>query len=283
MRQHQDSNLVYLHSEVRYSRINYSSHLRSKWPTGHRSSDGRWTLPISCRCHYMDQHQGQQTDRTRYSISSRIVSPSETMAYWHNKLGHRSYITIIRMYRQVLLLGVEFLSAPTDSDIKSMPLCKHCQCAKHDRHILKYNRSPHHVPLQLNKGQMISTALKGLFRIKGGPKQERYYQGFICMHSHNLWCYFLQTKHTVYENTQHIYTQIGGTLTHHHIDGGSELISAKIYEFLLSHGVDISYTAPYCKEGNVIIERSHRTIFESAHAMLLYFHLNFNLWCNDVT
>ena len=93
---------------------------------------------------------------------------------------------------------------------------------------------------------------------------------------------FLQTKDTVYENTQHVYTQIGGTLTHY-ADGGSELISTKIYEFLLSHGIHMSYTAPYCKEGNGIIERSHRTIFESAHAMLLYSHLNFNLWCYAVT
>ena len=45
----------------------------------------------------------------------------------------------------------------------------------------------------------------------------------------------------------------------------------------------MSYTAPYCKKGNGIIERSYCTVFESAHAMLLYSRLNFNLWCYAVT
>ena len=76
---------------------------------------------------------------------------------------------------------------------------------------------------------------------------------------------------------------MGSTFSHYHADGGSELISTKVYEFLLSRGIHMSYTAPYCKEGNGIIERSHRTVFESAHAMLLYSRLNFNLWCYAVT
>ena len=74
-------------------------------------------------------------------------------------------------------------------------------------------------------------------------------------------------------------TAMGSTFSHYHADGGSELISTTVYEFLLSRGIHMSYTAPYCKEGNGIIERSYCTVFESAHAMLIYSRLNFNLWC----
>ena len=212
--------------------------------------------------------------------------PQKTLAYWHNKLGHRANITLIRLQRQGLLPGVQISPAPSDSEVKAMPLCSQCQIAKHDRHALKYKDSPHYVPRtlkNLNKGQMISTDLKGPFRIKGVENDERYYQGFICMRTHYLWCYFLQSKNTVYENLQQLYTQVGSTFSHYHADGGSELISTKVYEFLLSRGIHMSHTAPYCKEGNGIIERSHRTVFESAHAMLLYSRLNFNLWCYAVT
>ena len=158
--------------------------------------------------------------------------PQRTLSYWHNKLGHRANITLIRLQRQGLLPGVQISPAPSDSEVKAMPLCSQCQIAKHDRHALKYKDSPHHVPRtlqKLNKGQMISTDLKGPFRIKGVENDERYYQGFICMRTHYLWCYFLQSKNTVYENVQ-----VGSTFSHYHADGGSELISTKVYEFLLS-------------------------------------------------
>ena len=52
-------------------------------------------------------------------------------------------------------------------------------------------------------------------------------------------------------------------------DGGKELISKNIVKFLSERGTKLIYSPPYTPELNAVPERNHRTIFESAHAMLL--------------
>ncbi len=64
--------------------------------------------------------------------------PQKTLSYWHNRLGHRANITLIRLQRQGLLPGVQISPAPSDSEVKAMPLCSQCQITKHGRHTLKY-------------------------------------------------------------------------------------------------------------------------------------------------
>ncbi len=168
---------------------------------------------------------------------------------------------------------------PSDADVRAMPLCNFCHIAKSTRNVIKYSESPHHIELKVTPGQMVCTDLKGPFRIKGIDKCERYYQGFIDVSSHYLWCYFITTKDLAHDNLAQVLITLGDSIRHYHADGGTELISRCIQELLTTKGVGMSYTAPYCKQENMLIERSHRTIFESAHAMLLSSGLSFNLWC----
>ena len=52
-------------------------------------------------------------------------------------------------------------------------------------------------------------------------------------------------------------------------DGAGELISSKIITLLAENSAKMIYSPAYVAKLNSDIERNHRTIFESAHAMLI--------------
>ena len=241
--------------------------------------DGLYRIDASILTTYdFDRHRTPQEQ----VLALGSVHPAPTLAFRHEQFGHRSALTLLRQWRKGLLPGLELSPVPTDADVRAMPLCKFCHIAKSTRNSMKYSDSPHHIKPDLSNGQMVCTDLKGPFRIKGIDKGERYYQGFIDFRSHFIWCYFIATKDLVYDNLTHLLTNVGDSLRYYHADGGSELISRRVFELLVTKGIGMSYTAPYCKQGNMLIERSHRTVFESAHAMLLASGLSFNLWCYAV-
>ena len=59
-------------------------------------------------------------------------------------------------------------------------------------------------------------------------------------------------------------------------------MSREIVSILKERGVKNTFSAPYKHTDNSIIERSHRTIFEMAHSMLLYAYLSITFWCEAV-
>jgi hypothetical protein len=128
-------------------------------------------------------------------------------------------------------------------------------------------------------GAYMSTDMKGPFRISG-LRGERLYQGFLCGASKFLVAKCFEFKSASPRNLENVLlkTPFLGKLTQYHADGAPELISKEIVQMLLKTGATVSYSAPYTSTDNAAIERSHRTIFESAHALLLHACLPVTYW-----
>ena len=128
----------------------------------------------------------------------------------------------------------------------------------------------------------IITDLKGPFATEG-LQGEKYYQGFIEKDTRFLHCYFLKTKSDALDNLKHLLNiklkSEGCKLTAYQSDGAGELISANIISVLANYGAKMTYSAAYVPKLNADIERNHRTIFESGHAMLIAAPCAIVFWC----
>ena len=166
----------------------------------------------------------------------------------------------------------------SEQEIKSLPLCDSCERAKFTK------RRIHRMEQTTTaKGESVSTDMKGPFRVKG-IHGERFYQGFIDKNSKYLHFRCFATKSTAPNNLEEIMQEplYRGRLNHYHSDGAPELISKEIAKLCRPRGIRMTFSAPYTSTDNASMERSHRTIFESAHALLLHAGLAIIFWCYAV-
>jgi hypothetical protein len=139
-----------------------------------------------------------------------------------------------------------------------------------------------HLPSPLRKQiSCISTDIKGPLRV-AGRNGEHYYQGFIETDTKYLYSFGMATKDLALKNIGNLMdlqlSAMGQQLIRYHCDGAHELISSKIVQLLADRGCTVSYSPPYEPRGNAIKERNHRTLFESAHAMMNACGLNMSFW-----
>ena len=59
----------------------------------------------------------------------------------------------------------------------------------------------------------------------------------------------------------------GSRLVRYHSDGAKELISRNIVKLLADKNCKLTYSPAYTPELNAVVERNHRTLGESAHAV----------------
>ena len=125
------------------------------------------------------------------------------------------------------------------------------------------------------------TDIKGPFEIKS-HHGSAYYHGFIESDTKYHCAYFLKNRSEALQATiTHWELQIkagDSCVVTYRSDGAKELISRNILKFLASTRTKLTYSPPYTPELNSIIERNYRTIFESAHAMLLEAQLPLFFW-----
>jgi hypothetical protein len=242
------------------------------------------------------------------------VAPKESITLWHRRLGHRNLRDLQYAIDVPLLKGPSrFMKKLKKND---EPLCPDCARAKSTRfHFRKRKCSQDKfddsvlpsstsdllnnfnedsdgeecvdfqsdtIPRVLTKViDQISTDIKGPFNIPA-RSGEVYYQGFIEKHTKWLYDYYMNTRDQALDNIKHLveveFTRLVLTLRSYHADGALELVSKKLINYLSSKGVYVTYSPPYTPELNAIIERSHRTIFESAYAMLLHSGLPDEFW-----
>jgi hypothetical protein len=139
-----------------------------------------------------------------------------------------------------------------------------------------------HLPEPLRKNvPCISTDIKGPLRV-AGRSGEHYYQGFLEVDTKFLYSYVMDTRDKCLNNLEHLmeheYSITRQWVQQYHSDGAAELISKPLVKYLASKGCAVSYSPPYTPERNALKERNHRTIFESAYAMLLGCCLNTSFW-----
>ena len=197
----------------------------------------------------------------------------------HTRLGHRNLLLIKKYVKNKLIKLNDFPSQVTDEEIKSLPLCDACQRAKFTS--MRIRGRGERAAAKI--GQKMVTDMKGPIRVKGLNGQA-YYQGFMDVRSKYLYMKCFERKSAAPANLREIMALplYKNHLQQYHSDGAPELISKEIVRDLKEQGIVNTYSAPYKHTDNSIIERSHRTIFEMAHAMLLYSTMSVTFWCEAV-
>ena len=132
---------------------------------------------------------------------------------------------------------------------------------------------------------ILFTDLKGPIRTPG-IKGEVHYQAFMSSHTKYVICYCMQYKSSTVETLKDLLeVQMpaeGSRIVAYCADGAPELISRDIVRMLSKHNCKMLYSPPYTHELNAVVERHHRTAFESGHAMLSASNLPTIFWCYAV-
>ena len=118
--------------------------------------------------------------------------------------------------------------------------------------------------------------------VEEGLKGERYYQTFIESDTKYCRIYVYATRDKAYDSLVDLLdTQLqaeGSRLIRYHSDGAKELLSRNIVKLLAEKHCKLTYSPAYTPELNAVVERNHRTLEESAHAILLHSGLPFIFW-----
>ena len=197
----------------------------------------------------------------------------------HSRLGHRNLLQVKKYIKNNLVKIKNFPLNTTDADIKALPLCDVCQRSK----FTSMRRRGRGSRTAEKPGQKLVTDMKGPIRVKGLSGQ-RYYQGFQDLHTKFLYHKHFERKSAAPENLLEILEKplFKINLENYHSDGAPELLSKTIICMLRTRGVTNTFSPPYQHSDNGQIERTHRTIFEMAHAMLLFASLSTTFWCEAV-
>ena len=99
-------------------------------------------------------------------------------------------------------------------------------------------------------------------------------------------CYCIQYKSNTVDTLRDLLEILlpaeGSRILAYCADGAPELISRDIVRLLAAHNCKMMYSPPYTPELNSVVERNHRTTFESGHAMLSASNLPVTFWCYAV-
>ena len=131
----------------------------------------------------------------------------------------------------------------------------------------------------------ICTDIKGPISVEG-LGGERYYQGLIEADTRYLTAYFSSYKSDAPRHVEYHWNTVlkaeGSTATAYQADGAPELISKETLKILAGCNTKMMWSPPYTAELNAVIERNHRTVFESGHAMLLESNLPMMFWPESI-
>ena len=132
-----------------------------------------------------------------------------------------------------------------------------------------------------NSISIMFTDMKGPFKVPG-LKGKLYAQSFIEGKTKFLRRYYFQYKSEALRNLKHpLEVALKSEQTRlmaYCSDGAPELISRGCLALLAEHGCKFLYSPPYAPQLNAVVERNHRTTFESAHAMAIHSLLPNSLW-----
>ena len=143
-----------------------------------------------------------------------------------------------------------------------------------------YNRTdvPVGQPRDIAQAQPVSNSISMLFTdVKGpmtpaGTKGEVYAQSFIEGDTKFLRRYYFKNRSECVKNLRHLLENVlsaeGTRLLAYCSDGAPELISRECVKLLAENGSKFLYSPPYTPILNSVVERNHRTTFESCHAMI---------------
>jgi hypothetical protein len=225
-------------------------------------------------------------DFLREKVRLTNAAPRDDLTLWHRRLGHHSRRRSAHAIKHNLLSGV---SAHFKNS--KVGLCSCCVKAKSTRHHFSHSAisAPATVKVLVPRCPTIlrvDTDIKGPFSALG-RKGEKYFQFFVERESKFKTVMSLTTCDQAVNNVREYFdihiARKGQKVLEYHSDGAPELISRVILEFLASKGCKLSFTPSHTPELNGLSERSIRTVWESAFALLLASSLPLVFWYHAVT
>ena len=222
----------------------------------------------------------ERSDPSEKYTSAMLGSaqPVLDMTLLHCRCGHRSPAVLNYLLKNSMLPGIH-MSSMSEKDLKALPVCEYCVAAKYTRCGLKSSDMPGKKEYTTEPCEFWSTDFKGPFKTEG-INGERWYQGFIDFNTRWIEPFCVSSRDKAFENLQKLYSEpdIKDHMKFYRSDNACELLSQQIVKFLRDRNITISPSPPYTHNGNSIIERSNRTVFEPAFAMILESGLPHFLW-----
>ena len=210
------------------------------------------------------------------------TAPKEDIHLWHRRLGHRNTRAILTAVNKNLVCGI---SKSAIAKPKPTSLCDSCAKSKSTR--IAFHQNRHEpvrkeilVPVNMNLA-CVSTDIKGPLGI-AGPNREVYYQSYIDNSTKWVCVYLMEYRSQAFDNLKDfVEVKLAAESMHmseYRSDGAPELISRDLVLYLNKRGTRVSWSPPYTPELNGIVERSHQTIFNMGHAMLLESVVPMQFW-----
>ena len=237
------------------------------------------THTLNCSIIFSDKFVTLQDQSTRKTIgigresqglyhltsqsSPAICVSTDAPLLIHSRLGHPSLSKFQKM-------------VPRFSTLSSLA-CKSCQLRKHTRvsfpqHLNNRAKSPFELVHTDVWGPCRTASTLGL----------QYFVPFIDDYSRCIWLFLMKNRAELYSIFQKFYAEI---LTQFNIsihvlrsDNAREYFFAPFISFMSQHGILHQSFCAHTPQQNGVAERKDRHLIETAHTLLLHYHVLFPFW-----
>ena len=205
-------------------------------------------------------------------------SQTESVATWHNRLGHLGISQLAKLAKSPTVTGLESIRSFDFECASTQPLCHGCSLGKLTRKRFKRLNSGDPAPEILDR---IHADIKGPIDVptEGG---NRYLLALTDEKSRRTWGFLLKHKsdapQLIIGLLDRLRVETGKTLREFHSDNGTEFVNAIMKTYFTKEGVLHSTTTPGTSNHNPIAERAFRTIFNSVRSMLFHAQLPAGFW-----
>jgi len=232
--------------------------------------------------------------RAKLNLAAPIVEDKqvldESLALWHNRLGHLSLTGVKKLAEGNSVCGLEKLKVTTKDISIHKAVCEGCVYGKAHREsfgnsidakyqakdVLDRVHADLYGPININcDGEEIPI-------LSGG----KYVLQMVDEKSRKLFCFILQYKSDAEDYIinwiNQVTVELGKPLKEFHSDGGGEFRSTKLLNYFKSKGIKVTFTNKGTPQHNSIVERDNRTINEMATSVLHHGKLPQLFWAEAV-
>ena len=222
----------------------------------------------------------------RAHIASLMSRPSAAnLDLWHHRLGHVPKEKILSMATGGAVSGLKIEKVESKTQTCGHDctgtLCEACVLAKSSR--AQQPVGP--VERSSTPGALLHTDLHGPTQVAsiGG---RRYVEVFSDDCSSKKYVYFLRTKDQALEAFKTCLAEVaaaGHKTVRLHSDKGGEFWNDEFAKFCAEKGIKQTSSSPHSQAQNGVSERSWRTIFEMARAMMFHAGMPLRMWSAAVS
>lgn len=213
-----------------------------------------------------------QISTTSNAAEANAAESDNLLELWHQRLGHVSKDTIVKMAEQEMVLGLK-IAAIKEGEVK----CQTCDQGKQARS--NFNSVDEIKTTQ--RGEVIHSDLQGPFAETswGGA---RYCLSFVDDFTRKSWVYPIAKKSQAFscfkEFEALLETQFGVKIKCFKTDHGGEYTSNEFAEHLKSRGILPKNQPPRTPERRGVAERFNRTLLDKVRPMLIDARLSRRFW-----